>query len=140
MASKNKNHHLELRCEKWYFIAMIKGKRLIKPLSTSLATARKIRDRYLSEISLFGDIQGNNQTSIPIYKNELVFGEVSQQWIKIWGAKIKPTTLKDYKCSLNHYILPLFGNIRWTPESRQKSTEFKLHIRLHSQLDGAAPV
>jgi hypothetical protein len=30
--------------------------------------------------------------------------------------------------------------LRWTPESRQKSTEFKLHIRLHSQLDGAAPV
>jgi hypothetical protein len=30
--------------------------------------------------------------------------------------------------------------IRWTPESRQITTEFKLYIRPHSQLGGAAPV
>jgi hypothetical protein len=32
--------------------------------------------------------------------------------------------------------LPL--RIKWTPESRQQCTEFKLHIQPHSQLDGAA--
>ena len=32
------------------------------------------------------------------------------------------------------------SGLKWTLESRQKSTEFRLHIQLHSQLDGAAPV
>jgi hypothetical protein len=35
---------------------------------------------------------------------------------------------------------PTWSTLKWTLESRQKSTEFRLHIQLHSQLDGAAPV
>ena len=30
--------------------------------------------------------------------------------------------------------------LKWTPESRQKSTEFKLYIQLQAQLVGAAPL
>ncbi len=38
--------------------------------------------------------------------------------------------------SLSVITLPLSttveaAGVKWTPESRQKSTEFKLHIRLH---------
>lgn len=111
MATKNKNHHLEQRSDNWYFIAMVKGNRLIKPLSTSLATARKIRDKYLNEIALFGEIQTNKQSAMQGDNGELLFGEVAQQWIKIWETKIKSSTLRDYRGALNHYILPRFGNI-----------------------------
>jgi hypothetical protein len=44
MAKKNKNHHLELRGETWYFVAMANGKRLKNALSNSVTEARKIRD------------------------------------------------------------------------------------------------
>jgi len=30
--------------------------------------------------------------------------------------------------------------LKWTPKSRQKSTEFKLYIQLQTQQVGAAPV
>ena len=34
----------------------------------------------------------------------------------------------------------LFEQVKWTPKSRQKHTEFKLYIPLHTQRVGAAPV
>ncbi|MBA3005993.1 MAG: hypothetical protein KJ900_04365 [Proteobacteria bacterium] len=33
-----------------------------------------------------------------------------------------------------------YGGLKWTPESRQLCTEFKLHIQFQTQLVGAAPV
>lgn len=41
---------------------------------------------------------------------------------------------------LSLHINRAHGIIKWTPKSRQKSSEFKLHIRLHFQLDGAVPI
>jgi len=58
MAKKNKkDHHLEERENVWYFVAMEKGKRIKKALSASITEARRIRDKYLKEISVYGDIQ-----------------------------------------------------------------------------------
>jgi len=53
-------------------------KRIKKALSTSITEARTLRDRYLKEISVYGDIQRNE----PVKESKL-FGEVAQQWVKI---------------------------------------------------------
>ncbi len=106
MAKKNKkDHHLKKREDVWYFEVMVNGKRIKKALSTSITEARRIRDKYLKEINVYGAIQ----RSEPV-KEAKLFGEVAQQWIKIMLQKVKSSTLEDYRGSMNYYILPIFGN------------------------------
>lgn len=112
MAMKSKNHHLVQRGDTWCFVSMINGKRLKKALSTSVTEARSIRDQYLKEIAVYGEIQSIK----PILdvgeaeKNEVLFGEMAEKWVKVVVKKIKSSTLKDYKSAMNTYILPQFGN------------------------------
>ena len=107
MAKKNKkDHHLKKRRDVWYFEAMVRGKRIKKALSGSITDARILRDKYLKEISLLGDIQRNE----PVKESKL-FGEVAQQWAKIMSQKVKSSTMKDYRGAMNYYILPKFGNV-----------------------------
>jgi len=107
MAKKNKkDHHLKKRNDVWYFEAMVRGKRIKKALSRSITEARRLRDKYLKEISVYGDIQRNE----PV-KEAKLFGEVAQQWVKIMPQKVKSSTLKDYRGAMNYYILPRFGNV-----------------------------
>jgi integrase len=104
--AKNKNHHLEKRGDVWHLITMVRGKRIKKALSGSITDARRLRDKYLKEISLLGDIQRNE----PLKESKL-FGEVAQQWAKIMSQKVKSSTMKDYRGAMNYYILPKFGNV-----------------------------
>lgn len=104
--AKNKNHHLKERGNVWYFLAMVNGKRINKALSGSITEARRLRDKYLKEISVYGDIQGKK----PVKETKL-FGEVAQQWVKTMLQKVKASTLKDYRGAMNYYILPRFGNV-----------------------------
>ncbi len=109
MAKKNKNkkdHHLEKREDVWYFEAMVRGKRIKKALSGSITESRRLRDKYLKEISVYGNIQINE----PVKETKL-FGEVAQQWAEIMSQKVKSSTLKDYRGAMNYYILPRFGNV-----------------------------
>lgn len=107
MAKKNKKeHHLKERGNVWYFVAMVNGKRIKKALSGSITEARRLRDKYLKEISVYGDIQGKK----PVKETKL-FGEIAQQWVKIMPQKVKSSTLKDYRGAMNYYILPRFGNV-----------------------------
>jgi len=107
MAKKNKkDNNLEKREDVWYFVAMVNGKRIKKALSKSITEARRLRDKYLEEISVYGDIQRNE----PVKETKL-FGEVAQQWVKIMSPKVKSSTLKDYRGAMNYYILPRFGNV-----------------------------
>ena len=111
MAKKHKNHHLKQRGDTWYFETMIKGKRVRKALSISVTKSRRIRDQYLNEIALLGEIQSDKPVVPSIKSNDgLLFGEVAEQWIKISEKKVKSSTLKDYRGAMNHYILPYFGN------------------------------
>lgn len=107
MAKKNKkDNNLKKREDVWYFVAMVKGKRIKKALSKSITEARRLRDKYLKEISVYGDIQRDE----PVKETKL-FGEVAQQWVKIMSPKVKSSTLKDYRGAMNYYILPRFGNV-----------------------------
>ncbi|MBV5342686.1 tyrosine-type recombinase/integrase family protein, partial [bacterium] len=111
MAKKKKEHHLELRGDRWYFVAMANGKRLKLALSNSVAEARKTRDQYLKEIALYGAIQSIAPGYTPgDAENEIVFGEVAEKWAQIIATKVKASTLADYKDAMNTYILPEFGN------------------------------
>ena len=107
MAKKNKkNHHLKKRGDVWYFETMVGGKRIKKALSMSITEARRLRDDYINDIKLYGSIKKEESV-----KETKLFGEVAQQWAEIMSQKVKSSTLKDYRCAMNHYILPRFGNM-----------------------------
>ncbi|MFC1868366.1 tyrosine-type recombinase/integrase [Thermodesulfobacteriota bacterium] len=108
--AKNKNHHLMKRGKVWYLQKKGKGKWLKKALSESLVEARRMRDQLLEEVRLHGDV--NKAETVA---NDTLFGEVALKWVKIKGGKVKASTLRDYKSSMNYYLLPRFGN---TPVAR----------------------
>ena len=103
--AKNRNHHLEKRGDVWYLVIMVEGRRIKKALSTSVTEARRLRDEHINEVQLNGDIRKPEPT-----KTVKLFGEVAQQWAKIKQAKVKASTLRDYRSAMNTYILPKFGN------------------------------
>ena len=111
MAKKNKNHHLKQRGDSWYFVAMVSGQRVRKTLSTSVTEARRTRDQYLKEIALHGEIQSLKPVLIENKDDDILFGEVSEQWAEVITNKVKTSTLTDYKGAMNYYILPHFGNV-----------------------------
>lgn len=116
MARKNnKNHHLELRGNAWDFIKMVNGERVRKTLSTSVTEARHIRDQYLRDILLYGEITSLKPDQSETSKDGKLFGEVAVEWVKrqeerIVKNQIKHSTLRDWRSSLNGRILPHFGN------------------------------
>ena len=119
MAKKkdNKHHHMVLRGEVWYFVAMVKGKRYLESLSPDELTAMAMRDDYWYEIRKFGKLISKKKLPGSQETDEcILFGEVAQIWSKIKEVEIlqeqmKSTTLRDYKCSMNLHILPHFGNM-----------------------------
>ncbi len=103
---ENKNHNMVLRGVTWHFIAKINGKKVKRALSQSIAESRRLRDNYLREIMLHGDVPDRR----PKPKEGQLFGEAAEEWIKIVAKEIKISTLADYRYSMNRYILPYFGN------------------------------
>ena len=110
MAKKDKNHHLKLRGTSWYFEAMVSGKRVRKALSTSVTEARRVRDQYLKEILIHGEIHSLSPSPNNKIEDGILFGEVSTKWAHVISKKVKASTLTDYKGAMNYYILPRFGN------------------------------
>jgi integrase len=106
MMVKDKNHHMNLRGNTWYFETKVNGRRTRKALSQSVSEARRIRDEYLRDIKLYGDLQTvkTNDGRGPL------FGEVVEKWVKVTIKKIRPSTMIDYKSAMNTYLLPRFGN------------------------------
>jgi integrase len=76
-----------------------------KALSTSITEARRQRDDLLKEIMVYGNIQ-KPQTE----DNSPLFGEVTEKWAKIKETQIKASTMRDYRSTMNLYVLPRFGN------------------------------
>jgi len=103
---KDKNHHIILRGNTWYFETRVNGKRTRKALSQSVTESRRIRDEYLREIKIHGDLQIAKKSD----GHGLLFGEMAKEWINIISKEIKISTLTDYRYSMNRYILPQFGN------------------------------
>jgi integrase len=106
MMVKDKNHHMIIRKNTWYFVTQINGRRIRKALSQSITEARRIRDGYIREIKLNGDIRNVQQTD----DGGPLFGELVEKWVKIMLKKVRPSTMIDYKSAMNTYLLPRFGN------------------------------
>lgn len=106
MTVRNKNHHLVQRGEAWYLVTKVNGKRIRKALSQSITEARRLRDEFLRDILLHGEIQKPKDEPGPAP----LFGEIAQQWFKIISKEIKKSTLEDYRYSMHRYVLPAFGN------------------------------
>jgi integrase len=104
--ARDKNHNLTKRGNIWYLKVMAGGKRIKKALSPSITKSRELRDEYLEQIRVYGNILRPE----PVREVKL-FGEVAQQWIKIKERQIKSSTLRDYRGAMNYYILPRFGNV-----------------------------
>lgn len=105
--AKDRNHHLTLRGDTWYFATKVNGRKIKKALSQSVTEARKIRDEFLRNLCVYGDIRAPE----PVNDETPLFGEMAQDWVKIISREIKLSTLTDYRYSMNRYILPRFGNM-----------------------------
>ena len=78
--ARKKNHHLRKINNVWYLEKMVNNKRIKKALSESVTEARRLRDEYLRDISINGDIlrdEPEKETmffeksiSMVIYKNQ----------------------------------------------------------------------
>ncbi len=107
MATRSKNHHLMKCGDTWYFVSMVNGKRIKKSLGTSsLIEARRIRDDCIRDKLFQGSVMAEEAAD----SSARLFGEIAQDWVKIVATEIKSSTLKDYRDSMNTYILPRFGN------------------------------
>jgi hypothetical protein len=104
--AKNKNHHLSKRGGVWYFEKMVNGKRRKMALYHSVTEARKLRDHYLKEIQLYGDIQRDVNAN----ENGPIFGELAKRRVKITEKRVKYSTFRGYRIAMNAYSLMHFGN------------------------------
>jgi integrase len=122
--AKNRNHHLVKRDNVWYF-RIRKGKQVIrKTLSTSITEARRLRDDLLREIGLNGDLTKPRAVN----DEGPLFGEMAEKWAKIKTTQIKASTMRDYRSSMNLYILPRFGNSPIRDISYLDVEEFKAEL------------
>lgn len=122
--AKNKNHHLHLRGNVWYFEKMVKGKRIKKALSESLTEARRMRDEFEKEILMNGEISAPIQNP----NGGLLFGEVAMKWANVKTAQVKASTMRDYRSAMNLYVLPRFGNAPIRNISYLDIEEFKAEL------------
>ncbi len=118
--AKNKNHHLFKRGGVWYFRKKVNGRWIKKSLSTSVTEARRLRDEYLKQLYVHGDIQ-----SRPVQgENNILFGELAERWAKITKKRVKTSTFRGYQIAMNAYILDRFGNVHITRISYIDIEEF----------------
>ena len=99
MANK-KYHHLYKRDNKWYF----RKSETRMSLETTVATeAIRLRDKLLENYHLTG------QFVVPVEDNIVpTFGQVAKEWAKIHSEKVKYSTWRDYRSSMNAHVLPAF--------------------------------
>ncbi len=100
--AKNINHHLFKRNGMWYF-QMKKFKFSLH--TASITEARRLRDKYHREIIVHGCLQRKEDKEVP------VFGLLAKQWFDLKKDKLKKSTIRDYRNSMNNFILPKFGNM-----------------------------
>jgi hypothetical protein len=133
MAKKYRN--LEQRNKIWYFRKNHKGQRIRISLETTVKTeakrlCEKLKDFYRDHgfyPSKFAALKQNGQKEIPY------FGSVAVEWFNMQKTKYKKSTVRDYRNSLNNFILPEFGH---TPVNQINAHDIemfisKLNITLH---------
>jgi integrase len=101
--AKKKYHHLFKRGNIWYFRK--DGFRI--SLETTVATeAMGLRDKLMENYHLYGEFQLK-----AVEKNQLTFGQFVKEWAKIHSKKVKYSTWRDYRSSMNKHVLPAFKDM-----------------------------
>jgi len=108
----NRARNLFKRNGIWYFRRVFNGQEICFSLETTIKTeAIELRDRiheffrskgyYPKSMKVFHDW---NETSIP------EFGELAVKWFELKKRTLKKASRRDYRYSLNSFLLPHFGN------------------------------
>jgi integrase len=101
--ANTKYHHLTKRGQFWYFR---KGKTRIS-LETTIATeAIRLRDRMLENYRINGSF-----TATPESQECPTFGQVAKEWAAIHEGRVKYSTWRDYRSSMNKHVLPFFKDM-----------------------------
>ena len=101
--AKKRYHHLFQRSGIWYFR---KGS-FRESLETTVGTqALKIRDKMLENYKLTGQFCSYSQDS-----TTPTFGVVAKEWTEIHKTKVRHSTWRDYRSSMNLHVLPAFKDI-----------------------------
>ncbi len=101
--ARKKYHHLYKRKGTWYFRKA--GDRF--SLETTVGTeAIKLRNRLLENYRIYGHFQLKTNA-----EDELTFGQIAKEWAKIHSKKVKYTTWRDYRSSMNTHVLRTFKDV-----------------------------
>ena len=101
--ARNKYHHLYKRDGIYYLRKA--GYRF--SLETRVGTqAIKLRDRLLEHYRVHGDFQFLSEDA-----DELTFGRVAKEWAVVHKKKVKYTSWRDYRSSMNSRVLPVFKDV-----------------------------
>ena len=101
--AKTKYHHLYQRDGIWYF----RKEKTRLSLETTVATeAIKMRDRMLENFKFTGQFFNPSED-----EDSPTFGETAKEWAEIHKNKVKYSTWRDYRCSMNLHVLPAFKDM-----------------------------
>ena len=100
MAKRDKYHHLVKRDATWHFR---KGRARFSLDTTDAADALRQRDRLLENFRLYGHF-----TITEVQDESPKFGEVAKEWAEIHSKKVKYSSWRDYRSTMNTHILPTF--------------------------------
>ena len=101
--ANSKYHHLRKRGKFWYFR---KGNTRISLETTVAKEAIRMRDRMLENYRINGTFYA------PAEDDDCPsFGHVSKEWAAIHQGKVKYSTWRDYRSSMNTHVLPFFKDM-----------------------------
>ena len=103
--AKQNNRNLFKRGDTWYFRKKVRKRWRKMALSQSATEARRLRDQYLKEILLYGDIQKFHSDE----GDDLLFCENAERWARITERRVKSSTYRGYKIAMGAFILKEFG-------------------------------
>lgn len=100
MAKRDKYHHLIKRAATWHFR---KSRVRFSLETTDAAEAMRKRDKLLENYRLYGEF-----TITEVEDERLTFGAVVKEWVEIHSKKVKYSSWRDYRSSMNTHVLPAF--------------------------------
>jgi len=111
----HRNLYQRKRSGVWYFRKYRKERVIRLSLETTVLTEAKVKRDKEKE---FYWANGYYPTDIKIVEaaakvaeKTVLFGELAVKWFKMRKGKYKKSTRRDYRNSLNHFILKRFGNV-----------------------------
>jgi integrase len=106
----NKRHHIYPRGKIWYFR---KGDERFSLETTNETETKRKRDQFLENYRLYGKFFLDEKVTDEETSSDSdpLFGVIVKEWARIHEAKVKHSTWRDYRSSMNTHVLPAFKDI-----------------------------